>query len=140
MIIQGLRFLSPGEAQEALREGALLVDLRSEDLTAMKRFRVPETLHLAHRDLLARVPELPRGRLLVLADTSGVFLRPAASVLAAHGFTYLVCLNGGMLAWDQQGYPVDTDPEALLQGECACMMKSVKAKNEVRAALPLRRQ
>ncbi|BDU73181.1 hypothetical protein [Mesoterricola silvestris] len=34
MVIQGLLFLAPREALEALRQGALLVDLRMEELGA----------------------------------------------------------------------------------------------------------
>jgi rhodanese-related sulfurtransferase len=127
MLIQGLRFLAPAEARQALEEGALLVDLRDEDLVAMKRFAVDDVRFLPHRQLPARLQELPRDRTLLLADTSGVFIRPAAALLAAQGFTDLLCLNGGMLAWDLAGLPVATDPEALLQGECACVMKNRKA-------------
>lgn len=126
MVIQGLRFLSPAEARTVLEWGALLLDLRSEDLIAMKRFRVPETLHIPHLQLETRIGEIPRGRPLVLADTSGVFLRAAAALLQARGFDQLAGLNGGMLAWDQAGLSVDTDAEALLYGECACVMKSRK--------------
>jgi|GEM_PF-5048609 len=36
MCIQGLWFLSPLEALDALQKGALLVDLRSDDLVGMK--------------------------------------------------------------------------------------------------------
>lgn len=126
MVIQGLRFLSPAEARAALDDGALLLDLRSEDLFAMKRFQVPEALHIPHRELPQRFAEVPAGRRLVLADSSGVFLRAAAALLQARGFDQVACLNGGMLAWDQQGLPVAADPAALLQGECACVMKSRK--------------
>lgn len=126
MTIQGLRFLSPQEALEAVNQGAVLVDLRDEDLVAMKRFPVETAIHLPHRELAERVEELPRDQTLLLADTSGVFIRPAAALLAAQGFAEVLCLNGGMLAWDQAGLPVITDPETLLQGECACVMKSRK--------------
>ena len=126
MVIQRLRFLAPQEALEAVGEGAVLVDLRSEDLVAMKRFPVAKVLHLPHTTLAEHLQELPRDRPLLLADTSGVFIRPAAALLTAHGFTEVLCLNGGMLAWDQAGLPVVTDPEALLQGECACVMKNRK--------------
>lgn len=126
LFIQGLTFLAPAEAQEALATGALLLDLRSEDLWAMKRFAVPEALHIPHRELPQRIAEVPAGRRLVLADSSGVFLRAAAALLQARGFDQVACLNGGMLAWDQAGLPVDTDAGALLHGECACVMKSKK--------------
>ncbi|HLO69206.1 MAG TPA: rhodanese-like domain-containing protein [Holophaga sp.] len=126
MVISGLWFLAPGEALALLQEGALLVDLRSEELAAMKAFAVPERIHLPHRALPGRVEELPRGRLLVLADSSGVYLRGAAALLRSAGFDRLALLNGGMLAWDQADLPVLTDAGALLHGDCACVMRSRK--------------
>ncbi|MBK9794893.1 MAG: hypothetical protein IPP58_00055 [Holophagaceae bacterium] len=51
MVIQGLRFLAPKEALDTLQAGALLVDLRSDELVEMKAFRVPETIHIPHGEL-----------------------------------------------------------------------------------------
>ena len=31
----------------------------------------------------------------------------------------MACLNGSMIAWDQEGFLVLTDPDALLHGDCA---------------------
>lgn len=128
MLIQGLRFLTPKEAQESLREGAVLLDLRSNELMEMKAFQVPETVHVPHRDLEALWSQLPADRPLLLADSSGVYLREAARLLLAHGFTQIACLNGGMLAWDQAGLPVATDAEALLHGECPCVLRPRKKR------------
>jgi rhodanese-related sulfurtransferase len=126
MFIQGLWFLSPKEALDALQQGALLVDLRSDELFEMKAFGVPESLHLPHSILSDHADELPRDRLLVLADSAGVYTKGAAAALKDRGFEQIACLNGGMLAWDQEGFPVSTDPDALLHGDCACAMRSRK--------------
>jgi len=126
MLIEGLPFLAPQEAQAVLQQGALLVDLRSDDLVEMKAFSVPEVIHLPHALLAEHALELPRDRLLVLADSSGVYTKGAAAILKSLGFERLACLNGGMLAWDQANMPVVSDPEALLHGECACAMRSRK--------------
>lgn len=126
LFIQGLCFLSPQEAMDALQQGALLVDLRSDDLIEMKAFSVPEFVHLPHTLLSDHAAELPKNRLLLLADSSGVYTKAAAAQLRAMGFEQIACLNGGMLAWDQASMPVDTDPEALLHGECACVLRSHK--------------
>jgi arsenate reductase len=126
MVIQGLRFLAPKEAHPLLLEGALLVDLRADELVEMKAFQVPEVLHIPHHDLPGLQSELPRNRPLILADTSGVFAKDAARRLLELGFTEVACLNGGMLAWDQEGLPVKTDADAMLHGECACVMTSKK--------------
>ena len=128
MVIQGLRFLGPKEALASLQEGAVLVDLRTDDLVEMKAFRVPEAIHIPHRELPDLVSELPTLRPLILADTAGVFTKDAAHLLLDLGFSDVACLNGGMLAWDQEGLPLDTDPEAVLHGECACVMTSRKKR------------
>lgn len=128
MIIQGLCFLSPQEALQELQQGALLVDLRSEELVEMKAFRVPELVILPHRTLTEHAAELPKDRLLVLADSSGVYIKGAAASLQSLGFERIACLNGGMLAWDQADMPLATDPDALLHGECACVMRSRKSR------------
>lgn len=128
MVIQGLRFLGPKEALASLQEGAVLVDLRTDDLVEMKAFRVPEAIHIPHRELPDLVSELPALRPLILADTAGVFTKDAAHLLLHLGFSDVACLNGGMLAWDQEGLPLDTDPEAVLHGECACVMTSRKKR------------
>ncbi|MEI6472159.1 MAG: rhodanese-like domain-containing protein, partial [Holophagaceae bacterium] len=107
MVIQGLRFLGPKEALASLQEGAVLVDLRTDDLVEMKAFRVPEAIHIPHRELPDLVSELPTLRPLILADTAGVFTKDAAHLLLDLGFSDVACLNGGMLAWDQEGLPLD---------------------------------
>ena len=128
-MVQGLWFLGPREALQALQEGALLVDLRSDELFEMKAFEVPALVHIPRELLEEAAPELSKDRLLVLADSSGVYTKGAAAILTALGFTQISCLNGGMLAWDQAGMPTTTDPEALLHGECACVMKARKDRH-----------
>jgi len=66
--------------------------------------------------------------MLVLADSAGVYTKEAARVLFANGFLQVACLDGGMLAWDEAGMPRVADPDAMMYGECSCVMKSRKAK------------
>ena len=126
LIIQGLQFLAPKEALSAFEEGALLVDLRIDELAEMKAFQVPETLRIPHLELPDLLSELPGDRPLLLADSAGVYTKEAAHLLLDHGFTQVACLNGGMLAWDQEGLPVATDAAALLQGACPCVLRPRK--------------
>ena len=127
MHIQGLWFLSPREALQVLQEGALLVDLRLDELFEMKAFSVPSQVRLEYPVMAEQAAELPKDRLLILADSSGVYTKGAAAVLKALGFERIACLNGGMLAWDQEGLPLATDPAALLNGPCPCVLRPRKA-------------
>jgi arsenate reductase len=126
--LQGLRFLAPQEAYASLKNGAALVDLRSDDLVEMKAFAVPTVFHIPHRSLATCLSELPKDRFLILADTSGVYTNTAAKLLLESGFTRLACLDGGMLAWDDAKLPLDMDPDAMMYGECSCVMKARKSK------------
>jgi len=128
MLVQGLWFLSPQEALALLQGDAVLVDLRIDELREMKAFAVPSQFSLLHPVDPELARQLPKDRLLILADSSGVYTRSAAAVLAALGFERIACLNGGMLAWDQAGLPLATDPAALLHGGCACMLRPGKRR------------
>jgi rhodanese-related sulfurtransferase len=126
MVIQGLRFLAPKEALEVLVQGVVLVDLRLDELAEMKAFKVPETIRIPHEELSGLLTELPADRPLLLADSAGVYTKEAAHLLLDHGFTEVACLNGGMLLWDQEGWPVTTDAAALLHGQCPCVLRPRK--------------
>jgi rhodanese-related sulfurtransferase len=128
LVVDGIRFLAPREALEACAQGALLVDLRIEELVDMKAFQVPEWVNIPHRQLRGQAGALPKDRLLVLADASGVYVREAAAVLASLGYEQVAGLNGGMLHWDQANLPVGTDPGNLLYGPCPCALKPAKGR------------
>jgi rhodanese-related sulfurtransferase len=126
MVIQGLRFLAPKDALAVLNEGAVLVDLRLDELAEMKAFKVPETFRIPHEELSGLLSELPADRPLLLADSAGVYTKEAAHLLLDRGFAQVACLNGGMLLWDQEGLPVATDAAALLHGACPCVLRPRK--------------
>ena len=114
--VPGLRFLSPQETLRALQEGARLVDLRTDELVEMRAFAVPDIYHIPLPFLATSHTELPQDRLIVLADTSGVYTKEAARLLFAHGFQRVACLDGGMIAWEDAGMPLASDPDAELIG------------------------
>ena len=126
MVIQGLRFLAPKDALAVLNEGAVLVDLRLDELAEMKAFKVPETFRIPHEELSGLLSELPADRPLLLADSAGVYTKEAAHLLLDRGFAQVACLNGGMLLWDQEGLPVATDAATLLHGACSCVLRHRK--------------
>ena len=129
MVVQGHWFLSPRDALQVLQEGALLVDLRIDELFEMKSFSVPSQARLAYPVRADQAAQLPRDRLLILADSSGVYTKGAAAALQALGFDQIACLNGGMVAWDQEGMPLLTDPATLLNGGCPCVLRPGKHRS-----------
>jgi rhodanese-related sulfurtransferase len=114
----GLERVGPREAHEALRDGALLVDIRAEHQRAADGV-VPVAIWLA-RNVLEwrcdpssdardeRVGGLER-RVIVMCD-AGYQSSLAAATLQQLGFEQATDLDGGFQAWRAAGLPVDPAP------------------------------
>lgn len=124
--IGGLAHISGQEALEALRQGALLVDLRLTIETDYKKFDVPEVLYLQYEELASRLSEIPQDRPVIVADSVGLRSREAVEFLIKQGYTNVANLNGGILDWERDGMPVIIDPNKQLSGSCTCRLKPRK--------------
>jgi len=114
----GLERVGPREAHEALRDGALLVDIRAEHQRAADGV-VPDAIWLA-RNVLEwrcdpssdardeRVGSLQR-HVIVMCD-EGYQSSLVAATLQQLGFARATDLDGGFQAWRAAGLPVDPAP------------------------------
>ena len=109
-----LERLTPGEALAAVRDGAVLVDIRSEVQRATDGV-VPQAVHVPRNTLEWRLdPESgasnpllarPEAQVIVMCD-EGYQSSLAAAVLQDLGFTRATDLIGGFRAWKSSGLPV----------------------------------
>lgn len=77
--------LPPGRVQELLKEGALLVDVRS--LEEYRSGHLPEALHIPHAEIAERLDQLPdTSAPIVLYCASGRRSGIAAQVLREKGY------------------------------------------------------
>jgi rhodanese-related sulfurtransferase len=107
--------LRPAEAEAALREGALLVDTRSED-QRMKEGTIPGSVHIPLSLLEWRVDPASGYQhpavesfdsLIVLVCEGGYSSSLAARRLQQLGFMRATDVIGGFRAWRSAGLPVD---------------------------------
>jgi rhodanese-related sulfurtransferase len=111
----GLERLTPAEAAAAQREGALLVDIRTE-AQRRQQGQLPRAL-VIDRTVLEwrldpagpwRVPELTGpDHLVVLVCRQGFSSSLAAASLQAVGLSRATDVVGGFEAWLEAGLPVD---------------------------------
>ena len=92
--------VGPTDAQDLLRGGALLVDVR--DQREWDAGHAPKAKHHPRRGLHASSVRLPRERIIVVVCRSGNRSVRAAKVLTKAGFD-AVNLAGGMTAWKAAG-------------------------------------
>lgn len=85
---------------------------------------VPGAVNIPFDQLAARLAEVPKDREVVLYCRSGRRALIAADVLAANGYQNLDHLEGDIVAWVEQGRPVEKpkDPAA-----CIAALKSGEA-------------
>ena len=98
----------------------VVLDIREKD--AFDAGRVPGARHLPRGQLELRVnsdlPD-PTARILTYCEF-GKISTLAAATLRDLGYTRAVALDGGMQAWREAGYPIETDasaPVAIGPGE-----------------------
>ncbi len=88
-----------------VQEGALLVDVREPNEYA--EVHAEGALLVPLSEFEARYAELPRDRELVMICRSGARSARAGRYLLENGYTNVVNLAGGTLAWAEAGLPTE---------------------------------
>ncbi|MDP9764214.1 rhodanese-like domain-containing protein [Deinococcus enclensis] len=94
--------VTPFEAEALVRQGAMLLDVRSA--AERRTAKIRGSTHLPLDDLGRRADTLPRDRVIVCQCASGHRSALAAKHLAAAGFD-VRNLQGGIQAWQAAGLP-----------------------------------
>jgi rhodanese-related sulfurtransferase len=97
--------VDPHEAQRRIEAGALHVDVRERD--EHTRVRIPGGVLVPLSEFMERYEaELPRDREIVVSCRSGARSGRATLLLREQGFD-AINLGGGILAWQEEGLPVE---------------------------------
>ena len=119
----GILHVSPREAFELCRKGAVIVDVREEYLSNFKNFDVPEILFFPISRLVQKLSELPQDKYLIFADTVGLRSKEALVLLKDKGYVKIANMAGGIVDWERDGLPLKKNVEERLSGSCMCQLK-----------------
>ena len=72
IVSSGILNVSPLEAFELVMKGALIIDVREENLRSFKSFDVPELIFLPKSKLAEEYENLPSDSYMIFADTVGL--------------------------------------------------------------------
>jgi rhodanese-related sulfurtransferase len=98
--------VGPREAVALLAEAAVLVDVR--EVHEWEAGHVSGAIHLPLDLVPTRLDELPRDRRIVVVCRSGRRSAGVTDLLTRSAFD-AVNLDGGLLAWVEEGLPIETD-------------------------------
>ena len=126
MVIAGIRHLSPRESLEAIKAGAILVDVRPEALTWMKAFDVEGIIYCPHLEFSKHFNNIPKDKAVILADAVGLRSKECIEILMKNGYRQVANMSGGIMDWEQDGLPIIKDRGRELNGPCLCMLRPKK--------------
>lgn len=102
-MLGGMKEVTPAQGQQMLQQGARLIDVREQNEYDEVHAQGAQLLPLSEFE--ARFAELPRGEALVMICRSGARSARAGQYLLDRGYTDVVNLEGGTLAWMDAGLP-----------------------------------
>lgn len=123
MNLYSSNWLSPRLAFEATKSGAVILDIREKAFAAYKQFDVAELLYCPFSLIDINFRNFPKSKILIIADTSGLYARDAFSKLQGYGLRNLAILAGGIIEWERDGFPIIENFEERLTGTCVCMLR-----------------
>lgn len=97
--------ISVDEAYSMYQNGAFVLDVRTVE--EWNEFHAPGTTLIPLDELAARVDEVPRDRPIVVVCRSGNRSDEGRDILLEAGFTQVTSMDGGLNAWQAQGYPIE---------------------------------
>lgn len=116
--------LTPRDAyDEAINNGAVLVDVREDYLTGYKQFDVPDIFYYPLSTLELKLNEIRKDVPLIIADSAGLMSHNAMLILMENGYDNTANLAGGIVEWERDGLPLKTDTMEQLDGSCMCQLK-----------------
>ena len=125
----GIRNVTPRQALELCRNGALLVDVREADLNRFKMFDVPEIIYCPYSILEETFNNLPADKPIIFADAAGLHSREAVILAIKKGIEDRVAnLAGGLIEWERDEMPLIVDKSEKLSGSCMCQLRQRKKK------------
>jgi len=98
--------ISPAQAYEKYQQGALILDVRSREEWSQSHIEGSQLIPLD--GLEASLSELPRDREIVVVCRSGNRSQAGLEILKEAGFSNAFSMRGGMIAWEEAGYPVES--------------------------------
>ena len=111
-----IKEICPTTAQEWVKEGALLVDVRERDEVARLAYDVPKIVNIPLSEFEERYTELPKDENLVMVCAVGERSLRAANFLLNHGYKKVVNMKPGIKRWVDRGFPTIGDKASVQTG------------------------
>jgi rhodanese-related sulfurtransferase len=122
--------LTPKESFELCSGGAIIVDVREDYMISFKLFKVSNIIYMPFSEIDQLYNGLPEDKALIFADAVGLKSRESVIFMMSHGYDNIANMVGGIVDWERDGLPVETDISARLSGSCLCQLRAREGKKD----------
>jgi rhodanese-related sulfurtransferase len=123
-ISAGIMNVTPHQAFSLCQKGAVLIDVREEELSRFKMFGVPEVIYCPFSMLEETCENLPEDKPMIFADAAGLHSKEAVVLLMEKGLAGRIAnLAGGLVEWERDEMPMIIDKSEKLSGSCMCQLR-----------------
>lgn len=98
--------MPPAEFHQAINGGAEVIDVRTPDEFAAGHIEGAVNIDIASPDFATQLSQLDPTKTYAVYCRSDNRSGVATTQMANQGFTKVYDLDGGIIAWEQDGYPV----------------------------------
>ncbi len=120
-------YLSPLSASEMYKNGAIIIDVREEFEFTDRGIAGDRIFNFPLKTLPEHCSQIPSKNDILLVCMVGFCSEKAAKILISHKFKNIFIIQGGLLAWSDEGLPMYSNPEKIpdeLSGHtCNCSKK-----------------
>lgn len=109
--------ICPSTAQEYIKNGALLVDVREKDEVSLLAYDVPKIINIPLSEFEEAYNKIPKDENLVIVCKSGGRSLRAAGFLINHGYDNVVNMKQGIIHWVQKGFPIKGDTSLITESD-----------------------
>ena len=119
--LDGVRHISAAGAHELLQEQkAILIDVRRGDEVEVERVSLPGVMVYPMEQIIDHLQDIPGGQLVIVMDSRGERGTKVARLLNMQGFRQVANLDGGLVQWKNEGFPVEDILPDACGGCCGC--------------------
>ena len=113
-----IRYISAIDACNAVKEGALLLDVREEVETSDIYVDMENVIFVPFTALAKQEKELPKNKHIIVCCATGIVSKKAAFLLMENGYADISVMENGLLAWKVADLPLRSKEETCCKCKC----------------------
>jgi len=119
--IDGVQHITPYNAHTELLNGtAILIDVREETEYKLEAIPLSDVFYYPMSGIVEQLHNIPIDKPIIVICHAGVRSSKVVNLLKRNGFPETANLDGGIIFWKAQGFPIQAEISSGYGCRCSC--------------------